>query len=221
MAALVIFDCDGVLLDTEAIGCAVFAETLQASGFDIDARALRAFIGVSTRNTYATLEARFARPIPETTRGQVRAAFHSALRGLKPMPGLPAVLDALTVPVCVASNSSRESLHSMLATAGLAGRSAGRIFSAAEVAHPKPAPDLFLHAEQHMRVPPRDCVVIEDSVHGIAAAVAAGIPVVGFAGGSHCDAGHAEVLRRAGAVSVCQDMAAVGRALARGDLIPS
>ncbi|MSP20590.1 MAG: HAD family phosphatase [Alphaproteobacteria bacterium] len=99
MAALVIFDCDGVLLDTEAIGCAVFAETLQASGFDIDARALRAFIGVSTRNTYATLEARFARPIPETTRGQARAAFHSALRDLKPMPGLPAVLDALTVPV--------------------------------------------------------------------------------------------------------------------------
>ena len=215
MPKLVIFDCDGVLVDTEVIACRVLAEVLCAAGFPVEESEMRAFVGMSGPAAYDILAERFGRVVPEDVREQVRAGFRThIIRGLEPIPGVVPLIDALAVPSCVGSNSSHAYLQMTLAAAGLAGRFAGRIFSAADVARPKPHPDLFLHAAARMAAEPGDCIVIEDSVHGIAAAKAAGMRVAGFTGGGHCAEDHETVLRAAGAEQAYRDMAALARYLA-------
>jgi HAD superfamily hydrolase (TIGR01509 family) len=117
------------------------------------------------------------------------------------------VLDALTCKTCVASSGRPDRLRHALSLVGLYDRFSPNIFSAVEVAHGKPAPDLFLHAAERMGVPPGRCVVIEDSLPGVTAAVAAGMTVIGFVGASHCRPGDAARLATRGAAAVIDDMA--------------
>jgi HAD superfamily hydrolase (TIGR01509 family) len=135
--------------------------------------------------------------------------------GLRPIPGIPAALDALSCRSCVASSATPERLQHTLSLAGLLDRFHPDIFSAVLVARGKPAPDLFLHAAARMGAVPRCCVVVEDSLPGIAAAVAAGMTAIGFTGGGHCRPGLDSRLLARGAALVIGDMAQLPGALAR------
>lgn len=205
---LIIFDCDGVLVDSELIACRVLSESLAEAGIDIapDAIAER-YVGLSAATIFADIEGRTGRRVPpdfgEKSRPRLEAAFAA---GLEPMPGVVAALAALSVKACVASSSSRARLRHSLALTGLLHRFHPHIFSAEQVARGKPAPDLFLLAAETMEVGPEACWVIEDSLAGIAAAQAAGMTAVAFTGGSHCRANHGERLRRAGALMILAGM---------------
>ncbi len=184
---LVIFDNDGVLVDSEALSSATLAEVLTAYGVPTTpAQCRRDFTGGTPSLIRQVIEARTGRPLPAS----FEAAFAARLierfqRRLRPCPGIPALLDFLGrvgVPYCVASNGTRERIEAALRAVGLLDRFTGRIFSAAEVARPKPAPDLFLQASAALRVPADRCLVIEDTPPGIAAARAAGMRVWAPAG---------------------------------------
>ncbi|HWA44289.1 MAG TPA: HAD family hydrolase [Hypericibacter adhaerens] len=216
---LVIFDCDGVLIDSELIACRVLSDALGEVGIAIPAEEIaERYVGLTGDAIFADLKARTGRSIPEGFRERTRPRLEAAFEtGLQPMPGILALLAALPVRACVASGSPPDRLHHSLAVAGLFDRFTPHIFSAAQVARGKPAPDLFLLAASRMGVAPEACWVVEDSRAGIEAAQAAGMTALGFAGGSHCRDGHPEKLRQAGAVLVFQrlqelaDLLAVSR----------
>jgi len=132
--------------------------------------------------------------------------FRSFEADLEAIRGIHDVLDVVTQAVCVASSGSHQRMRVSLGSTGLYDRLAPNIFSASQVKNGKPAPDLFLFAANEMGVRPERCVVIEDSLAGIAGARAAGMTVFGFCGGSHCGDGHAETLRQAGADLTFADM---------------
>jgi len=208
----VIFDCDGVLIDSEAIGCRVEAEELQRVGFAITAEEIMTrFIGTTSAETFATIEAEHGRRLPAGFIDRLEVAIEAAFeRELQPIAGIEAALGRITLPVCVASSSKLARLEHSLTLTGLLERFAPHVFSAEQVGdRGKPAPDLFLHAAARMAVAPASCLVIEDSVNGVRAAVAAGMPVLGFTGGSHCPPDHAERLLAVGAGQVLTDMAAL------------
>jgi HAD superfamily hydrolase (TIGR01509 family) len=211
---LVIFDCDGVLIDSELLSVRVDRECLAEYGIVMSTEEiLERYTGTSSM--VAELEARYDRTLPgfdERHRQLVRPLFETSLRAI---PGVVAVLDSLTCRSCVASSSSPERLRHALSLVGLFERFHPNIFSANDVARGKPAPDLFLHAADRMGVGPQRCVVVEDSLAGIAAAVAAGMPAIGFTGGSHCRPGHGSRLAEAGAALVIDQMAQLVPALAR------
>ena len=125
---------------------------------------------------------------------------------LQPIPGIEQTLARLRQKICVASSGTPERIRSSLTITGLIDRFAPHIFSASQVAHGKPAPDLFLFAAAQMGADPECCLVVEDSVPGVMGAVAAGMAVAGFCGGGHCGADHAAALRKAGALAVFHDM---------------
>jgi len=183
---LVIFDCDGVLIDSEMLSCDALIEALASVGVRVDRDfVFRHCIGHSFPKVVAKISELAGRDLPESFADAYRAAlFASFERFLRPMPGVEAMLDALDVPFCVATSSSAERAERSLAAAGLAGISAP-VFSASMVERGKPAPDLFLFAARSLGVPPRHCLVIEDSVPGILAARAAEMAVWRFTGGSH------------------------------------
>ena len=179
----VIFDCDGVLVDSEPISNRVLAGLLTEIGLPMTPeQSVEAFMGRSWKNVLAWAAQRGA-PLPEGFRRRyldtMFAAFEEELR---PVPGIVAALDAITLPNCVASSASIEKMRFTLGHTGLWDRFAGRIFSATEVEHGKPAPDLFLHAAARMGWEPADCAVVEDSPAGIEAALAAGMTALGYAG---------------------------------------
>jgi HAD superfamily hydrolase (TIGR01509 family) len=157
---------------------------------------------------YGRLPADFA----DRRRRRLWPLFESELRAI---PGVIAVIDALTCKMCVASSGRPDRLRHALSLVGLYDRFQPNIFSAVEVARGKPAPDLFLYAPERMVVTPARCVVIEDSLPGVTAAVAAGMTVIGFVGASHCRPGDAGRLAAHGAVAVIDDMAQLPPILAR------
>ena len=211
---LVIFDCDGVLIDSEVLACSTAVKTMGEFGFAITLEEYLGFVGRSARGGGAVLEARFG-PLPAALAATDRARLFERFEAeLQPMPGVREVVAGLSVPACVASSSDHDRLRLTLTLTGLHGLFAPAIFSATEVSRGKPAPDLFLHAAARMGVAPAACLVIEDSPAGVAAAVAAGMLAVGFVGGSHCGPQHGEKLQAAGAERVVGDMAQVA-ALAR------
>ena len=205
---LVIFDCDGVLVDSEVISCRAHAETLTRHGYTITSdQVLQRFLGRSMRQATLEIEAELGRSLPEDFHTQVYAEiFRSFANSLEATPHVNEVLAAITRPVCVASSGPPEKISASLNRVGLYDRFAPHIFSAVQVRKGKPAPDLFLFAAEQMRTSPKRCLVIEDSVAGVTGARAAGMTVLGFHGGSHCPPGHAGMLRAAGAVATFDDM---------------
>lgn len=205
---LLIFDCDGVLIDSEIVAARLEAEAITALGLPMSAQDIcTRFAGTTTREVWATLERELGRPLPvgffEAHLAHVRDVFS---RDLEAIPGVRAMLEQLDVPFCVASSTQLPSLITNLGTAGLAGFFDGHVFSASQVKRPKPAPDVFLFAASQMGADPAECLVVEDSVAGVTAARRAGMPVVGFTGGSHVGPGHGERLIALGAGAIVERM---------------
>ncbi len=201
---LIIFDCDGVLIDSEAIACRTDSACLAEIGITMSAEAIMdRYLGISAAVMCVDIERLHGTALPldfaDRLRIRVAAAFDAELA---PIAGVEAALAALPQRRCVASSSAPERLRHSLSLTGLLHWFEPHVFSATQVARGKPAPDLFLYAAASMQVVPAACVVIEDSVPGVQAAVAAGIRVIGFTGGGHCRPGHAERLRAAGAATV-------------------
>lgn len=200
-ATAVIFDCDGVLVDSETIAAPILAELLTELGLPTTAPEIdRDFKGRSWEHGLEVIRARRdgAEPWPQLREIYRERLFDAFDRRLQPIPGIPQALDALDaagVPRCVASSGDHERIRRGLRAAGLLGRfpDAG-IFSVEDVAHGKPAPDLFLHAAAAMGFAPATTVVVEDSPAGVQAGVAAGMRVLGYAHDTAADA-----LRAAGA----------------------
>ncbi|MGZ3350656.1 MAG: HAD family hydrolase [Xanthobacteraceae bacterium] len=205
---LVIFDCDGVLVDSEVISCRAHAQTLTRHGYPITAdQVLDRFLGVSDREARQTIETEIGRKLPDDFEAQVKQATLQFYAGdLRAISHVGEAIAAIGLPKCVASSGTPEKIRHGLSCTGLYDRLAPHIFSATQVARGKPAPDLFLFAAGQMQVSPERCLVIEDSVPGITGARAAGMTVLGFHGGSHCRPGHADTLRAAGAVMAFDDM---------------
>jgi HAD superfamily hydrolase (TIGR01509 family) len=191
--ALVIFDCDGVLVDSEPISNRLFVEHLNRAGFPFTLEeCYRELLGRSMASCEALLATRFGRKLPDGFVAALQADTYAALAAeVVPMPGVAAALDAIEsagVPYCVASSGEFPKMQASLGKAGLLPRFEGRMFSATQVARGKPHPDLFLHAARSLNTAPAGCVVIEDSIPGVQAATAAGMRAFGFAGGGHADA---------------------------------
>ena len=205
---LVIFDCDGVLVDSEVISCRAHAQILTRHGYPITSeQVFHRFLGRSTRQANMEVEAELGRALPDDFHVQLQdELFRSFEADLEAVPHIHSALDAITRPVCVASSGSHQRMRVTLGRARLYDRFAPNIFSASQVINGKPAPDLFLFAASQMNVPPERCIVIEDSAAGIAGALAAGMPVLGFHGGSHCRPGYGDGLRAAGAAATFDDM---------------
>jgi HAD superfamily hydrolase (TIGR01509 family) len=205
---LVIFDCDGVLVDSEVISCRAHAETLTRHGYPItEEQVLQRFLGVSDREARLIIENEMGRRLPDDFESLVKEATLKFYAGdLKAISGVAAAIAAIDLPKCVASSGTPEKIRHGLECAGLYEQLAPHIFSATQVKRGKPAPDLFLFAAEQMRAVPARCVVIEDSVPGVTGARVAGMSVLGFYGGSHCQPGHADKLRDAGAAVVFDDM---------------
>ncbi len=181
---LVIFDCDGVLVDSEPIANRIFAEMLAEVGLPIGyEETVRTFVGRSMPACVEIASERLGRPLPDGFVDELRRRTTEAFRReLRPVPGVEAALDAICAPVCVASSGEHTKIRTTLGITGLLGRFDGRIFSAADVARPKPCPDLFLHAAATLGVAPARCVVVEDTAIGTIAGVSAGMRVLGYAG---------------------------------------
>ncbi len=205
---LVIFDCDGVLVDSEVISCRAHADLLSRHGYPISAEeVLRRFLGVSDREARQIIEAELGRKLPEDIEQQVkRATIEVYADDLKAVAHVAQAIAAIDGPKCVASSGTPEKIRHGLTCAGLYDQLAPHIFSAVQVRRGKPAPDLFLLAAQEMKASPERCIVVEDSVPGVTGACAAGMMVLGFHGGSHCAPGHADMLRAAGAALTFDDM---------------
>jgi HAD superfamily hydrolase (TIGR01509 family) len=215
---LVIFDCDGVLVDSEVISCHAHAVALTRHGYPITAeQVFQRFLGRSTRQANLEIEAELGRRLPDAYHTDLREELYGSFTAdLEAIPYIAAALGQIAQPVCVASSGSHERMRVSLGRAGLYERFAPNIFSASQVRNGKPAPDLFLFAAEQMKLPPARSLVIEDSVPGVIGARGAGMTVFGFHGGSHCKADHAEMLRAAGAVETFEDMRQLPALIERG-----
>ena len=205
---LIIFDCDGVLVDSEVISCRAHAETLTRHGYPITAeQVLERFLGVSDREARQTIETELGRKLPGDFESQMKqAALQRYADDLRTIPYVGEAIAAIGLPKCVASSGTPEKIRHGLTCAGLYDLLAPNIFSASQVERGKPAPDLFLFAAAQMQASPARCLVIEDSIPGITGARAAGMTVLGFHGGSHCRPGYADTLHAAGAIKTFDDM---------------
>lgn len=205
---LIIFDCDGVLVDSEALACVVHAEVLTEYGYTISAAQVHErFLGRSAREARLEVEGELGRVLPDTYTAQLRATIDRVFsEKLTPVPHIAETLGSLSQRICVASSGTPTRIRSSLGTTGLIDYFAPHLFSAMQVERGKPAPDLFLFAAAQMNTPPARCLVIEDSVPGVTGAHAAGMTVIGFTGGSHCRPDDGNRLRAAGATIVIDDM---------------
>jgi HAD superfamily hydrolase (TIGR01509 family) len=212
---LIIFDCDGVLVDSEIVSFEAEAEMFAEIGIGLTAHDLLArFLGTSSASMFAAIERESGIKLPpDFAERATRRTLEAFDRRLKPIPGIAGLLANLPDRKCVASSSEPPRIRHSLTLAGILHHFEPHIFSATQVKRGKPAPDLFLFAAESMGVPPAHCLVIEDSVAGVTAARAAGMTVLGFTGGGHCLDGHAEKLRAAGASEVFASIADIGRRL--------
>jgi HAD superfamily hydrolase (TIGR01509 family) len=183
---LIIFDCDGVLVDSEVLSCRCLSEVLAGYGISLGLdQALDLFLGRSMTavlDHYKTIGRLDPERFSAELRAGVRAAFLSALC---PIEGVSSVLEGLHTPHCVASSSDVDRVSFSLSLTGLASHFDGRLYTSQMVERGKPAPDLFLHAAERMQADPGRTLVIEDSISGVTAGKAAGMTVWGFVGGSH------------------------------------
>ncbi len=214
--SLLIFDCDGVLVDSEVIAFDVLRQMLAGLGRAMSlAECRRRFMGRRTPEVLAEIEQDLGHPIPADTGARMKALlFERFRRELQPVAGVKEAIARLPGPRCVASSSSPERIALSLDVTGLAPLFGPHVFNAEQVPHGKPAPDLFLLAAQSMRAAPSEAIVVEDSVAGVTAARRAGMGVIGFAGASHADAELIEALHAAGAGMVLTGMADLPDAVA-------
>ncbi len=184
---LVIFDCDGVVIDSEIISACTLMELLSRWEINIDAEYVRRnFLGRSFPTVTGIVEQQFGVPLPSDFESDYRRMLLERFETqLRPMPGVMELLGSLQHPYCLATSSSPKRVRRSLELTGLQSSFEGMVFTASEVANGKPAPDLFLHAAATCGVSPDDCLVVEDSDVGLQAARAAGMRVVWFKGGGH------------------------------------
>jgi HAD superfamily hydrolase (TIGR01509 family) len=184
---LVIFDCDGVLIDSEIISLSMLIAELAERGVDVDLDYVsRNFLGRSYPTVMQKIRDQFGLDLPPEFEDRYRARLLAAFEtDLKVMPGIRGVIDRLALPHCVATSSSQPRAEMSLRHTGLGDLVGPRLFTASMVANGKPAPDLFLHAARECGADPERCLVIEDSLTGIRAGLAAGMTVWRFTGGSH------------------------------------
>jgi HAD superfamily hydrolase (TIGR01509 family) len=183
---LIIFDCDGVLVDSEVLSCTALSEALSQCGIEITADdALDLFVG---RSMAAVLQHYRGeeRLRPESFAAALKSrVFQRFRQSLRPISDVDAVVSGLKTPFCVASSSDLDRVLLSLELTGLAAHFGDRLYTSQMVPRGKPAPDLFLHAAARMQAAPSCTLVIEDSISGVMAAKAAGMAVWGFVGGSH------------------------------------
>jgi HAD superfamily hydrolase (TIGR01509 family) len=179
---LVIFDCDGVLVDSELITNRVFAQMLNELGIAISLEDMfERFVGRSMPQCLEILAKLLGRPVPQHFVEEFQTRSATALKAeLKAVPDIEMVLAAMRVPYCVASSGTHEKMHTTLGVTGLLPQFRGKMYSVTEVAQSKPFPDVFLHAARQHCVMPADCAVIEDTPTGVRAGVAAGMTVFGY-----------------------------------------
>ncbi len=184
---LVIFDCDGVLVDSEPLSLDVLIGILGKAGVEMDAEeATERFLGKSLKTMSSILHDEYGLAVDDRFLEDMRLDLYRRFRTeLQPVPGIAATLDGLDLARCVASSSQLERIRLSLTITGLIDRLEPHIFSASMVEHGKPAPDLFLHAASQMGFDPSECIVVEDSPAGIQAAKAAGMRVFAYTGASH------------------------------------
>ncbi len=182
---LAIFDCDGVLVDSERIAIKVDAVILDRVGWSLtEGEIVERFVGRPHAYMVTEIEAHLGTPLPDGWEAEYLPLYEAAFAAeLIAVEGVVDALDLITLPTCVASSSTHRSIRRSLELTGLRDRFGERIFSVEDVSRGKPAPDVFLFAADRMGVDPTSCVVIEDSVHGVTAARAAGMRVLAFAGG--------------------------------------
>ena len=207
---LVIFDCDGVLIDSEVISTRSAVTALAAIGYEIgEADAARRFVGQSWATMREDIERDWGRSLPTGFETEVeRQTLEDMKASLQPIDGVGEILAGLDLPRCVASSSSMDWITLGLKKTGLFDYLSPHLFSASMVEKGKPAPDVFLHAAAEMGVSPERTLVIEDSVPGVQAGVAAGMTVVGFTGGGHIidKPGHGAQLSELGAHHLMEAM---------------
>jgi HAD superfamily hydrolase (TIGR01509 family) len=221
---LIIFDCDGVLVDSEIIAADVESKLLTEAGYPISAEEMgERFAGMTWHNILLQVEREASIPLSATLLDKSEKILDIRLANeVTAIPGVPFALSRLDMPRCICSNSSSERLDMMLSKVGLKQLFAPYIFSAKDLGpdRVKPKPDIFLHGAAQFDMPPSQVVVVEDSVHGVHAARAAGMRVIGFTGASHTYPSHADKLTDAGAETVIArmtDLPGVVAALAEWD----
>ena len=218
MIDAVIFDCDGVLVDSEILALEVELGALAEIGlFYREAEFKTRFMGMSTPAFFDALDVDHARKhgraLPEGFRELCDTRYHAALNRLREVPGARAAIERIRCPKAVASSSGIDALKRKLESTDLWRLFEPHIYSADLVARAKPAPDLFLHTAGELGMPPGRCLVLEDSVNGIDAARVAGMRVWGFMGGGHMDANIGARLLEAGAERLVADWREAGEAL--------
>jgi HAD superfamily hydrolase (TIGR01509 family) len=205
---MVIFDCNGVLVDSEKLATAVVSQEFMRAGFALPPEVIaRYFTGRRPADMFAEVETAAGRKLPPNFAMTVASATLQRFR--RATAHVAYALNWLRGPKCVASSSSFDRIRLSLETTDLIRFFDPFLFSASEVPNGKPAPDLFLQAAAKMHVEPRDCIVVEDSPVGVAAAVAAGMNAIGFVGGSHAGDHLAGQLRQEGARIIINDMRAL------------
>jgi HAD superfamily hydrolase (TIGR01509 family) len=212
---LIIFDCDGVLIDSEGLAHRALVEVLADYGIKMSFKeALKRYVGRPASFEKTDIESRYQIKLSSDffeKRDTLLIRLYES--ELKPIPGVRDFIEALICKKCVASSNGPKTLRRSLGVTGLWEYFAPNVFNSHQVKNGKPAPDLFLFAAKQMRVSPSSCLVIEDSVAGVRAARAANMRVFGFVGGSHCGAGHADVLRSEGAEQVFAKMSDIAEVL--------
>jgi HAD superfamily hydrolase (TIGR01509 family) len=213
---LVIFDCDGVLIDSELVQRRIDAELFTMFGYPVTAEELvREFAGRTTADVRQHIERTLGWNFPADFGEQrMRRVDEAYRKEVKTTAGIREVLVELDIPFCVASNARTFRLRHVLELTGLLPFFEPNVFGADLVDRPKPAPDLFLLAARRIGVSPPRCLVIEDSVPGVNAAIAAGMRAIGFYGGAHCFKGHEQQLVAAGASAVFNNMNDLKRLIA-------
>jgi HAD superfamily hydrolase (TIGR01509 family) len=208
---VVIFDCNGVLVDSEPLVTAVVSQEFMRAGFPLTPDIVaRYFTGRRASDMFAEVEIAAARKLPPNFAATVAAATLRRIRTeLRAAPHMAYALTWLRGPKCVASSTTLDRIRISLETTDLIRFFEPYLFSSTDVSKGKPAPDLFLHAAGKMRVHPSDCIVVEDSPVGVAAAVAAGMTAIGYVGGSHAGSQLGNHLAGAGARTVITDMRAL------------
>jgi HAD superfamily hydrolase (TIGR01509 family) len=208
---LIIFDCDGVLIDSEILSNRSEVEALRSFGIEFElSDYMNRFVGKNTKDVLDGIESLHGVRVSEDAWKLVKENTSKIFEAeLKPIAGIFELLASTNKEKCVASSSSLDRLDLTLKLTGLLDIFSPHIFSSEQVDRGKPAPDLFLFAAERMQVHPDRCIVIEDSLTGVRAGVAAGMKVIGFTGGSHIQMGHQEKLLDAGTIEVFSKMSQI------------